>query len=59
MKEKNLGVVISDHNVRETLAITDRAYLVHKGELMLAGNSQEIATHPTAKKFYLGEDFSL
>lgn len=59
LKEKNLGVVISDHNVRETLAITDRAYLVHKGELMLAGNSQEIATHPTAKKFYLGEDFSL
>ena len=59
LKEKNLGVIISDHNVRETLAITDRAYLIHKGELMLSGNSEEIATHPTAKKFYLGEDFSL
>ena len=59
LKKKNIGVIISDHNVRETLAITDRAYLIHKGEMILSGNSQEIATHPTAKKFYLGEDFSL
>ena len=59
LKEKKIGVVISDHNVRETLAITDRAYLVHKGELILSGNSEQIASHPTAKKFYLGENFSL
>ena len=59
LKNKGIGVVISDHNVRETLEITDRAYLIHEGKLILSGNSEEITSHPLAKKFYLGEDFTL
>ena len=59
LKERNLGVVITDHNVRETLKITDRAYIIHKGELMLSGKPEEIVKDPIAKKFYLGDDFSL
>ena len=59
LQEKNLGVVITDHNVRETLEITDRAYIIHKGELMVSGKPSEIVNDPIAKKFYLGNDFSL
>jgi len=59
LKEKGLGIVISDHNVRETLEITDRAYLIHEGQLILSGTSQDIVNNPIAKKFYLGENFSL
>jgi lipopolysaccharide export system ATP-binding protein len=57
LKEKNIGIVISDHNVRETLSITDRAYLIHQGKLLLSGKAKEIAENPLAKKFYLGENF--
>lgn len=57
LKEKNIGIVISDHNVRETLSITDRAYLIHQGKLLLSGSTKEIAENPLAKKFYLGENF--
>jgi len=59
LKSKGIGVLITDHNVRETLAITDRAYIMHKGQIMVAGNSQEIAKSEEAKKYYLGENFSL
>ena len=59
LKERGLGIVISDHNVRETLEITDRAYIVHQGKLILSGTSEEIVKDPVAKKFYLGENFSL
>jgi lipopolysaccharide export system ATP-binding protein len=59
LKKKNLGIIITDHNVRETLSITDRAYLIHKGELILDGNSEKIANDPLAKKFYLGDNFTL
>ncbi len=59
LKKKNLGIVITDHNVRETLTITDRAYLIHQGKLLLSGNSTEISENPLAKKFYLGENFTL
>ena len=59
LKKKNLGIVITDHNVRETLTITDRAYLIHQGKLLLSGTSTEISENPLAKKFYLGENFSL
>jgi lipopolysaccharide export system ATP-binding protein len=58
LKQKNLGIIITDHNVRETLAITDRAYIIHQGKLLLSGNSDTIADDPTARKFYLGENFS-
>lgn len=59
LKTKGLGVVITDHNVRETLEIVDRAYLIHQGKLILSGNSEEIINDPTARKFYLGENFTL
>ena len=59
LRDKGLGIIITDHNVRETLEITDRAYLIHQGELVLTGNSEEIINHPVAKKFYLGDNFSL
>jgi lipopolysaccharide export system ATP-binding protein len=59
LRDKGLGIVISDHNVRETLEITDRAYLLHKGEIILAGNAEKIISDPIAKKFYLGNNFTL
>jgi lipopolysaccharide export system ATP-binding protein len=59
LKEKGIGVLITDHNVRETLAITDRAYIIHKGEILVSGNSTEVAQSEEAKKFYLGEEFEL
>ena len=59
LKEKGIGILITDHNVRETLAITDRAYIIHKGEILVSGNSREIAESPDARKFYLGEEFKL
>ena len=59
LKKKNLGIIITDHNVRETLTITDTAYLMHKGKVLLSGDSAEITESPMAKKFYLGKDFTL
>jgi lipopolysaccharide export system ATP-binding protein len=59
LKDKGIGVLITDHNVRETLEITDRSYIVHKGEIMVAGKSHEVAGSEAAKKFYLGENFAL
>ncbi len=59
LKEKGIGIIISDHNVRETLAITDRSYIIHQGSILLNGNPQQIATSDIAKKYYLGESFQL
>ncbi len=59
LKSKGSGVLITDHNVRETLAITDRAYIIHKGEILVSGNSEVVAKSDEAKKFYLGEKFEL
>lgn len=59
LKEKGLGIIITDHNVRETLSITDRAYIIHEGKLLLSGSPQEIADSELAKKSYLGDHFSL
>lgn len=59
LKQKGIGVLITDHNVRETLAITDHAYIVHKGKILVAGKSAEIANSEEAKKFYLGDQFTL
>ena len=59
LKDKGIGVLITDHNVRETLAITNRAYIIHKGEILVSGNSSDIAKSEEAKKFYLGENFEL
>jgi lipopolysaccharide export system ATP-binding protein len=57
--DKNIGVLITDHNVQETLSITDRAYLLFEGKLMKAGTSEELAADPMVRKHYLGEDFEL
>ncbi|OGC13916.1 LPS export ABC transporter ATP-binding protein [candidate division WOR-1 bacterium RIFOXYC2_FULL_37_10] len=59
LKTKGIGILITDHNVRETLAITDRAYIVHKGKILVAGDSKAVAESEEAKKFYLGEQFTL
>jgi len=59
LRDKNIGVLISDHNVRETLQICDRAYLVHDGRIILNGSPEEIVADPDARKVYLGEGFSL
>ncbi|MFS8523432.1 MAG: LPS export ABC transporter ATP-binding protein [Limnochordales bacterium] len=59
LKAKGLGLLITDHNVRETLEITDRAYIMHEGRILVDGDSKEIAENPVARKFYLGERFRL
>ncbi len=59
LRERGIGILITDHNVRETLAITDRAYLVYGGKILLAGTASEIAANPRAREIYLGERFSL
>ncbi len=59
LRNQNLGILITDHNVRETLTITDRAYIMHEGRILVAGSSLDIANDEIARKFYLGERFSL
>lgn len=56
---KNIGILITDHNVQETLSITDRAYLMFEGRILLSGSAEQIAEDPIAKKFYLGKHFEL
>lgn len=57
LKAQGYGVLITDHNVRETLSITDRTYLIHDGKIFLAGSPEEVADNELARKFYLGENF--
>ncbi|MBT4761226.1 MAG: LPS export ABC transporter ATP-binding protein [Bdellovibrionaceae bacterium] len=59
LREKNIGILITDHNVRETLGICDYAYILKEGKIEVEGTSDEIAASPTARKFYLGENFTL
>lgn len=59
LRKRSLGIVITDHNVRETLRITDRAYIMHLGEILVSGTTEEIAQNELAKKYYLGSNFSL
>jgi len=59
LRAKGIGVLISDHNVRETLQICDRAYLVFDGQIILSGSPEQIVADPRARKVYLGEGFSL
>ncbi len=58
LKEKGLGILISDHNVRETLKICDRAYVIHKGEVLEEGSPEKIASSQKARDVYLGKEFS-
>lgn len=59
LAKKGLGVLITDHSVRETLAITDRAYIMYDGRVLISGSAQELADNPEARKIYLGERFTL
>lgn len=59
LKGKNIGILISDHNVRETLSIVDRAYLIYNGEIIVEGNSKKLIEDPKAKECYLGYDFQI
>ena len=59
LKEQNLGVLITDHNVRETLEIIDRAYIIYEGKILLEGNAKELLDNPKARKVYLGDNFRM
>jgi lipopolysaccharide export system ATP-binding protein len=59
LKDKNIGILITDHNVDETLTITDRAYLLFEGRILFKGTSEELAANPVVREKYLGRDFEL
>jgi len=59
LKEMNLGVLLTDHNVRETLAITDRSYLMSGGKILISGTKDDLITNPKAREIYLGEKFTM
>lgn len=59
LREKGIGVLITDHNVRETLRIVDRAYLLHDGQVLAEGDSHSLINDANSRRFYLGEDFAL
>lgn len=59
LKDRNIGILITDHNVHETLSITDRAYLLYDGEILKAGTAQELADDEQVRKLYLGQNFEL
>ena len=59
LRERGMGILITDHNVRETLHIVDRAYILNEGKILVEGDAEKIANSPIAKKFYLGDNFTL
>ena len=59
LKDRGIGVLITDHNVRETLEIVDRAYIIHEGQVLMEGKPSEIVSHEDVRRVYLGETFSL
>ena len=59
LKEKGLGILLTDHNVRETLSITDRAYLIAEGKILIYGSAQDLINNPKAREIYLGEKFRM
>ncbi len=59
LKDKGIGILITDHNVRETLPLTERAYLIYDGKILVEGDEQTLLNDPSARKFYLGEDFKM
>jgi len=59
LKNKGLGILLTDHNVRETLSITDRAYLIAEGRILISGTAEELINNPRAREIYLGEKFSM
>jgi len=59
LRNKGIGILVTDHNVRETLSITDRAYLIAEGKILISGTSDDLISHEEARKIYLGKDFSM
>ena len=59
LKDRGLGILLTDHNVRETLSITDRAYLIAEGRILIAGSADELINNPQARQVYLGEKFRM
>ncbi len=59
LKDRNIGILITDHNVHETLTITDRAYLLFEGDILKSGTAQELADDPEVRRVYLGQNFEL
>ena len=59
LKEKNIGILITDHNVHETLSITDRSYLLYEGKILRSGTSEELVSDEVVRKLYLGQNFEL
>ena len=59
LKDRGIGVLITDHNVRETLEIIDRAYILHDGQVLMEGSPRDIVAHEGVRRVYLGERFSL
>jgi lipopolysaccharide export system ATP-binding protein len=59
LKERGLGILVTDHNVRETLKLIDRGYIIHKGEVLVEGSSEFLANDPKAREIYLGPEFNL
>jgi lipopolysaccharide export system ATP-binding protein len=59
LRSRNMGMIITDHNVRETLAITDRSYIIHEGKILTSGTSEQLLEDPVARRFYLGDRFKM
>ncbi|MCL4164426.1 UNVERIFIED_CONTAM: hypothetical protein GTU68_019956, partial [Idotea baltica] len=59
LKDRNIGILITDHNVQETLSITDRAYLMFEGSILKSGTAEELAADEMVRKVYLGQNFEL
>ena len=59
LRQKGLGILLTDHNVRETLSITDRAYLIAEGKILISGCADELINNPQARQLYLGEKFRM
>lgn len=59
LKEQGMGILLTDHSVRETLAITDRAYIMHQSKILISGTSKELVSNPKAREIYLGKEFTM
>ena len=59
LTSRGIGVLVTDHNVRETLELIDKALIIHEGQVLTEGSPQEIVSHPDVRRYYLGADFTL
>jgi lipopolysaccharide export system ATP-binding protein len=59
LRDRDMGILITDHNVRETLAITDRAYIMRDGQVLASGSTEEMYSNPLVRQYYLGDNFQL